>query len=795
MMLRGIRRQQLLAMHHRNTFAEQRKRPAHTRSYSFSEYSSATRHISLNDAVDYPVTKSGSYRLPHPLSGTSEGTQDIIRNRADEKRWRRRLKVRNAKAGKKLRRDRSPSLKVERPRDAESELHLAMSPPAQNWITKQMEDLADFVYEEPFGRDSSLHRGRYFSEQNLCDLKYEELKNTRLKFYFTRSAIDKQPELLLGGQGLQLGGYAENGNYKERDKALASPDAYSLYAQNYLAQKKLDERKEQATGQITAEMLAEQPSLLSSKNIFSYDKADIKKLMTRSEDDDVLSQALLYDPRYDNSWKRLSSLTLEERRKFRNHFGWVRPLSRLCEKIGIDHTFFTKNPTVTLAEARDFILYQRLTTTQGPSEWLSNVYDNVHNYQVEKFFENEWDGKAIQRRMVHYLKCTENDRDRTAIDGQYYNNIYLGKRMYGPGRKQKVVRTMIGGMEHRFEILDSPINRFFFSSETCDRNLDKCRNRRVKCRDSTRVILRYPDNCENDFIHANYVRGGPLFNEFIITQAPMENTIGDFWRMVWQEQSPYIFMLISRKERHRCARYWPRTVSSSLTYYGLKIFNEGIDDYRHPLFRVTSLLIIGPEDRQLRLEHWQGDLNNADNLATPLQLLHLARNCSKPTIVHCHLGISRSAALVAIEICISSILKGPTYKHLVQKATHLLRTQRPFSIETPMQYIYVHRVLQYFMQPMVGDLYEFRLEYKRWLDERSQRPFLDQAGQQVPGYRCISPPLDADLASRIKRDEMSECCREVPDSVGQLPIPLEVTHNFHDELKLSKKYPRGLRYE
>lgn len=53
-----------------------------------------------------------------------------------------------------------------------------------------------------------------------------------------------------------------------------------------------------------------------------------------------------------------------------------------------------------------------------PSEWLSIVRENVHNYRVEKFFEYEWDGKAIQRRMIHYLKCTENDRDRLAINGQ-----------------------------------------------------------------------------------------------------------------------------------------------------------------------------------------------------------------------------------------------------------------------------------------------------------------------------------------------------------------------------------------
>lgn len=64
-----------------------------------------------------------------------------------------------------------------------------------------------------------------------------------------------------------------------------------------------------------------------------------------------------------------------------------------------------------------------------------------------------------------------------------YNNIYLGKRMYGPGRRQKVVRTMIGGMEHRFEVLDSPINRIIFTSEAFQRNLEKCRNKRKELLD------------------------------------------------------------------------------------------------------------------------------------------------------------------------------------------------------------------------------------------------------------------------------------------------------------------------
>lgn len=113
----------------------------------------------------------------------------------------------------------------------------------------------------------------------------------------------------------------------------------------------------------------------------------------------------------------------------------------------------------------------------------------------------------------------------------------LGKRMFGPAKKQMFGSSIIGGMERRFEILDNQVNHIPFTHDASDNNKEKCRNRSeqlcefinffldVHCRDSTRVILSYPPG-ENDFIHANRISGGPLFNEFILTQAPMENTIG-----------------------------------------------------------------------------------------------------------------------------------------------------------------------------------------------------------------------------------------------------------------------------
>ena len=151
---------------------------------------------------------------------------------------------------------------------------------------------------------------------------------------------------------------------------------------------------------------------------------------------------------------------------------------------------------------------------------------------------------------------------------------------------------------------------------------------------------------------------------------------------------------------------------------------------------------------QSKVELYHGDMNNSDDLHTPLNLLRLARSSKAPVVVVDHLGISRSACLVAIELCIISLLKGPSYQvfgaavghlltridylqHLVQRAVHYLRSFRPFAVETPMQYLYIHRVVREFTRPFVKLLKGFDDDYERWLKLRSQRLFVDNQNTKV----------------------------------------------------------------
>lgn len=61
------------------------------------------------------------------------------------------------------------------------------------------------------------------------------------------------------------------------------------------------------------------------------------------------------------------------------------------------------------------------------------------------------------------------------------------------------------------------------------------------------------------YINANYIRSAKLRNLFIATQGPLESTILNFWKMIWQEKVSLIVMLCPLKEgdKVKCTQYWP----------------------------------------------------------------------------------------------------------------------------------------------------------------------------------------------------------------------------------------------
>ncbi|RDD46599.1 Receptor-type tyrosine-protein phosphatase epsilon, partial [Trichoplax sp. H2] len=72
--------------------------------------------------------------------------------------------------------------------------------------------------------------------------------------------------------------------------------------------------------------------------------------------------------------------------------------------------------------------------------------------------------------------------------------------------------------------------------------------------DHNRVLLQSRENkLGNNYINASYINSYKKVNRFILTQNPLENTIEDFWTLVWEQKVEFIIMLSDRTE---CIKYW-----------------------------------------------------------------------------------------------------------------------------------------------------------------------------------------------------------------------------------------------
>ncbi|RVE49377.1 hypothetical protein evm_005992 [Chilo suppressalis] len=90
---------------------------------------------------------------------------------------------------------------------------------------------------------------------------------------------------------------------------------------------------------------------------------------------------------------------------------------------------------------------------------------------------------------------------------------------------------------------------------------DKNRYSNVLPLPETRVPLkRIGNDPATEYINANYVTGpGNIRNYYIACQAPLPNTVIDFWRMIWEQNSRLIVMLTEYMENgvEKCYEYLP----------------------------------------------------------------------------------------------------------------------------------------------------------------------------------------------------------------------------------------------
>uniref|UniRef100_A0A8D2LPF9 Tyrosine-protein phosphatase non-receptor type 9 n=1 Tax=Varanus komodoensis TaxID=61221 RepID=A0A8D2LPF9_VARKO len=255
----------------------------------------------------------------------------------------------------------------------------------------------------------------------------------------------------------------------------------------------------------------------------------------------------------------------------------------------------------------------------------------------------------------------------------------------------------------------------FFPPCRAPLNQEKNRYGDVPCLDQTRVKLSKQFSYQEltDYINASFMDGYKQRNAYIGTQGPLENTYGDFWRMVW-EQNVLVIVMTTRLEeggRRKCGQYWPLEKDFQTCYGTLTVTNLGTENLTH--YKKTILEIYNCESRERRLvTHFQyvswPDYGVPSSAATLIDFLGAVKQQQRvavsalgprykghpggpPIVVHCSAGIGRTGTFCALDICLSQLQDVGTLN--VYQTVVRMRMQRAFSIQTPEQYYFCYMAI------------------------------------------------------------------------------------------------------
>ncbi|XP_073793958.1 receptor-type tyrosine-protein phosphatase C isoform X28 [Danio rerio] len=217
--------------------------------------------------------------------------------------------------------------------------------------------------------------------------------------------------------------------------------------------------------------------------------------------------------------------------------------------------------------------------------------------------------------------------------------------------------------------------------------------------DYNRVTL--SSGAYGDYINASFIEGYQEPKKYIAAQGPKDETIVDFWQMMWEQKSSIIVMVTRCEEGNKvkCAQYWPCLDRETEIFddFVVKIkTEEHCPDYiiRHLVLANKREKASEREITHIQFISWPDHGVPTD----PGQLLKLRRRVnsfknffSGPIVVHCSAGVGRTGTYIGIDAMIESLEaenRVDIYGFVAK-----LRRQRCLMVQVEAQYILIHTAL------------------------------------------------------------------------------------------------------
>ncbi|XP_058271158.1 receptor-type tyrosine-protein phosphatase alpha isoform X3 [Hemibagrus wyckioides] len=207
---------------------------------------------------------------------------------------------------------------------------------------------------------------------------------------------------------------------------------------------------------------------------------------------------------------------------------------------------------------------------------------------------------------------------------------------------------------------------------------------------------------DSDFINASYINGYQEKNKFIAAQGPKEETVNDFWRMIWEQNTATIVMVTNLKERKecKCAQYWPD--QGCWTYGNIRVSVEDMTvlvDYTIRKFCIQQVGdVSGKKPQRLVTQFHFTSWPDFGVPFTPIGMLKFLKKvkaCNPqyagPIVVHCSAGVGRTGTFIVIDAMLD--MMAAERKVDVFGFVTRIRAQRCQMVQTDMQYVFIFQAL------------------------------------------------------------------------------------------------------
>ncbi|XP_041347840.1 tyrosine-protein phosphatase 99A-like isoform X2 [Gigantopelta aegis] len=230
-------------------------------------------------------------------------------------------------------------------------------------------------------------------------------------------------------------------------------------------------------------------------------------------------------------------------------------------------------------------------------------------------------------------------------------------------------------------------------------NESKNRNTEILPVSSKRVILPAKPGIEgSDYINATYLQGFNKSNEFIVTQHPLESTTEDFWRMVWDRNSPVIIVL-SYVNNDDYKEFWPKkdeSIEFDAGNFKLVFQDEEQQSTwtQHKFLLESTQYDFTFETKLVAIDGWPGACSP---LYTVFNLIKTAQQWLHGTDMGPVIIVDRFGGVLAGKLCALWTL----YDQLTQdksvdvyQLTKLYHLKRPGIIGTQDDYLFLYKAVE-----------------------------------------------------------------------------------------------------